>query len=80
MNTVRMPYSKTADEVWSFLLGYFEDNGYMPTYQEIADNLMKVRKTYYTKQGVRLILLKMEREGRIKLNRYKLRSIELITK
>ena len=37
--TIKAPLSRLDKKVWTFVLGYFNDHGYSPTRQEIADAL-----------------------------------------
>lgn len=39
MTKPRLPLSKREDKVWTYILGYFADNEYSPTRQEIADGV-----------------------------------------
>jgi len=70
-------FKKRKRELWVYLLGYYVDNNYMPTLQEIAENAFGEVKL--TREGARYILKGLEKDGRIKINARKRRGIELIT-
>ncbi len=61
-------------KVWAYLLGYYNDNEFMPTLQEISDNAID-RKL--SRQGAKYILLQLEKDGKIKLEPSKIRGISL---
>ncbi len=72
----RKPISKVAEGVWAYILGYYTDNGYMPTLGEIADNFSKNGSTY-SKEWARLCLKELQKQGRIKITPGKQRGITL---
>ena len=39
MTKVNFPLSNREEKVWTYILGYFVDQGYSPTRQEIADGV-----------------------------------------
>lgn len=71
----RRPLSAIADDVWAYILGYYTDHKYMPTLTEISLNFEKKSKSWASN-----CLEELERQGKIKIDRYKHRGIELITK
>jgi len=66
-----LPRQKSALDVWSYLLGYFEDNGYMPTLFEIAQRFDICR------EWARQLVLELERQGKVKVVPNKHRNIVL---
>ena len=72
----RLPLSKVAEDVWAYILGYYTDNGYMPTLGEIAGNFTKDGNTY-SKEWARLCLKELQKQGRIKITPRKHRGITL---
>ncbi|MCH7541555.1 hypothetical protein IH981_02125 [Patescibacteria group bacterium] len=67
----RIPISKVALDVWAYILGYYTDNGYMPTLSEIATNFNR------TSEWARLCLKELEKQGKIKITPRKHRGILL---
>ena len=70
MKKVKEKLSDREKQIWVYLLGYFSDNGYSPTRQEIADvlkfsNLPQIHKCLYN----------MQKKGWIKLSEHKWRNI-----
>lgn len=72
----RLPISKVAEDVWAYILGYYQDEGYMPTLGEIADNAGKDGITY-SKEWARLCLKELQKQGRIEIDPGKHRGIKL---
>jgi len=66
--------TKNKRQAWIYLLKYYNDWGFMPTLQEIADNAFDKRKT---REGARYILQQLERDGKIKVESNKNRGIRL---
>jgi len=71
---MRQPLQGRAQEVWAYLLGYFEDNNFMPTLQEIGDRFGKSR------QWADQVVAELERQGHIKTDPRKLRGITIAPK
>jgi hypothetical protein len=77
----RVPISKVADKVYEFLLGYYADNGYMPTQLEIAQHFTNpATREVYTSVWASYCLRELEKQGRIKLLVNKHRGIVLRTR
>ena len=70
--TQRLPIQKVVQDVWAYILGYYQDNGYMPTLEEIGREFDK------TKQWADLCLAELEKQGKIKVIPNKHRGIQLI--
>lgn len=62
------------EKVYAYIAGYITDEGYSPTYQEIAI------KTELTTQAVEGHVKNIAKKGWIKFNGKKFRKIELIPK
>ena len=78
-NMTRKPFEEIVNEVWAFVLGYYQDKGYMPTRSEIAGNFTnKQTGNKKTRQWAHLCLAELERQGRIQIIKNKLRGIQLI--
>ena len=75
-NMAREPISKIAQDVYTFVLTYRDDNGYMPTLGEIAANFTRNGDTY-SKEWARLCLKELEKQGKIKVEPRKHRGILL---
>ena len=73
----RIPFSKVALDVYAYILGYYTDNGYMPTCPEIATKFSTPEHSY-TKEWARFVLKELARQKKIKINKYKHRGIQLI--
>lgn len=65
---------KIKSDIWYFVLGYYNDNGYMPTYEEIGEN------SGHSKQWAMLWLRELEKDGKIKIDKGRYRAIRLVTK
>ena len=66
--------TKTQEDIYAYVAGYIEDNGYSPTYQEIA------MRTESTTQMVESHVKNIAKKGWIRFNGKKHRRIELIPK
>jgi SOS-response transcriptional repressor LexA len=66
--------TEVQQNVYAYIAGYITDEGYSPTYQEIA------MKTNLTTQMVESHVKNIIRKGWIKFNGKKFRKIELIPK
>lgn len=66
--------TKTQESVYAYIAGYIMDNGYSPTYQEIAI------RTDLTTQAVEGHVKNIVKKGWLKFNGKKFRKIELIPK
>ena len=76
-----IPFSKTVENVYGYLLGYFTDNGYMPTLQEIAGRFTNPRTgDCYTRAWAKQCIDELVRQGKIKVEPRKRRGITLIEK
>lgn len=76
---VRVPISKVALQVYGYLLGYIQDNGYSPTHGEIANHFTNpATGDVYTTAWASYCLKELERQGKIKLLENKHRGIELL--
>ena len=71
-----MESSNTTNKrrAWIYLLSYYNDWGFMPTLQEIANNAFGRRMT---REGARYVLRQLERDGKIKVEPGKNRGIRL---
>ena len=65
----RTPFEILTQDVWAYVLGYFNDNGYMPARAEIAARFSKSR------QWAHYALVELERQGKLKLLPNKHRGI-----
>jgi hypothetical protein len=74
----RIPFNRSANEVLSYLMGYFEDNGYMPTRSEIAAHMSRKRDRTYTSEWARWVLAHLERQGRVRIDTRRHRGIVLM--
>ena len=75
----RKAFDEVLNEVWAFVLGYYQDKGYMPTGIEIAERFTN-RQTgkKKTRQWAWFCLAELERRGKIKIIKNKHRGIQLI--
>lgn len=75
----RKPLEEVLQGVWAFVLGYYQDKGYMPTQVEIAERFTN-RETgkKKTRQWAGFCLAELERRGKIKITKNKHRGIQLI--
>lgn len=78
MIKIPTPKSKAAEMVYIYLLGYLNDNGYMPTITEIHENLSKDGMGF-SRQWAWMCLKELENQGRIKIVPRKHRGILLLT-
>lgn len=76
----RVDGDEMAEKVWSFILGYYTDIGYMPTLQEIADNFNRQRTEPHSRQWAHYYVAKLVKAMKIKYADGKTRGIELINK
>lgn len=67
----RKPISGIALDVWAYVLGYFQDNQYMPTHGEIAQRFGK------SHEWARLCLLELQRQKKLRVVPNKHRGIIL---
>jgi len=70
MIEIKAPLSKREDKVWTYILGYFSDNGYSPTRQEIADGVGFNHRNDATE-----CIENMVKKGWLKLDQEKHRNI-----
>lgn len=73
----RTPISKVAEGVWTYVLGYYKDNGYMPTIKEIGDHAGE-DGVIRSKEWARLCLLELQKQGRLEVTPGKHRGIKLM--
>jgi len=66
--------TKIQEDVYAYIAGYIDDNGYSPTYQEIA------MRTDLTTQMVESHVKNIAKKGWIRFNGKKFRKLELIPK
>lgn len=64
----------TQEKIYAYVAGYIDDNGYSPTYQEIA------MRTDLTTQMVESHVKNIVAKGWLKYNEKKFRKLELIPK
>ena len=74
----RMPLAATASIIYPYLLGYFQDNGFMPTLSEIATFIKQKTGIGVSRQMVVNYLREIEKQGKIKVAPGKLRGIILL--
>jgi hypothetical protein len=73
------PFKKTAENVYGYILGYYTDNEYMPTLQEIAGRFTNRRTgDHYTRAWAKLCVDELVRQGKVKVEPRKRRGIVLI--
>jgi len=70
----KIPLTKKQEDLYCFVAGYIDDNGYAPTGQEIAERLGT------TSQMVDQHLKNIAAKGWIKFNGKRYRKIELVPK
>lgn len=68
----KTPLTKTQENIYAFVAGYYDDNGYAPTGQEIAE------KFGTTSQVVDQHLRNIAAKGWIKFNGKRYRKIDLV--
>lgn len=76
--TGRKPFDANANDVMAYLMGYFEDNGFMPTRREIAATIGLLRGRTYTTEWARLMLLHLQKNGRVIIDPHRHRGITLV--
>ena len=67
-----IPFKKSVEEVYSFILGYETDNGYTPTLLEIGERFER------TKQWAVYARNELERQGKIVVKPRRHRGIVII--
>lgn len=72
-----IPIQKTSKEVYAYIFGYYQIEGYMPTLQEIADHFALLRGRKYTAQWAHIVIKYLEKQGKVKVDKKKSRGIEL---
>ena len=68
------------NEIWGYLLGYFEDNKFMPTLEEIAIYFNNINGTNHGREWARHHLKQLVKDGRVRIDKHKTRGIKLIIK
>lgn len=70
---LQMQGIETRQSVYKFLVDYITENGYAPTYREIADGTgLKSKSTVYNHLQI------LEMMGKIRMDKNKQRAIKLI--
>ena len=73
-----IPKNKFANKIYIYILGYYNDNDYFPTLQEIANNFTnKNTGETYTKEWARQMCNELVKQGKITIDKRKWRGIRL---
>ena len=73
LNKERKPLTEKEYETYMFLIDYIKENGYAPSYQEIAEELsLKSTSTVYER------MKQLERKGKIEIKSGQPRAIRVI--
>ena len=69
-----LPNTKLQNEIWEYILGYYEDFGFSPLRREISKALSS-RKRVISEQLVQYHLWNLRKQGKIFFNPLKKRNI-----
>lgn len=73
LNKEKKPLTEKEYETYMFLIDYIKENGYAPSYQEIAEEFgLKSTSTVYER------MKKLERKGKIEIKSGQPRAIKII--
>lgn len=67
-------------EMWSYILGFYQDNQVSPTYQEIADYFNGKYDRKHGREWVRYYVKQLVKERKITVSRFVNRSIKPVIK